>query len=1218
MECDLFFLYNAVISIALLISLILMKKMFIWLTKRFHGRHSVQKSKKPYEEKEDTVVIARGKHGSNVIQSQIETRDERVVSVCNKQGRINRQGRKNGVKGTLFIMNSKQVRDSTLKKDIVHQQEKYAPLWKRNPSPVRRCFGATPEQRDNVAHQKKRDCVIKIPPVSGGDRRNDNCGMTENGSFSLKVSCPLSKAENDNRKRKGVTGGLEICRAPLDKLITGRPFQPEKVVQSTKSVKYPVRLWSVDSNKSEKTATAAHRDEQGSSENTTRQNEKTAISSITENADNDEKEVLDFQGDSKVQHFPRIVAALANMMVTIVMAVCFPLWDSPSVKKEASDLGLHPQGKRSRGTVEALAKAMMCMVMFVVWPFWEFVKKDWELFNEIYGGKPRNAYSTDHEVIARVKGQDMVNCDFYDNCLYCLATRKEGDQPESMEIIETNNDLTLLSCMTNVIATVKSKAAAVSSHVQFKLCQVTSRYLFHASTPEEQRTAEAPTVNDAVLNKTEANQSCLRQPTPLSTQGVKSRSKKSSRHKFPSQTLCPQKGKKGQFNEPSMVSCAHSPGCFAKQTQNLVKETHTPPLSGRKVVKTTVGKANKEKQRASLLSPSVKLGSNPKALDQTTESHSAGVSKLITSLKVSEAPEQSSLQSSENTRSTQVSDDIEKTVGCRGRRLYEKQELTESSERKNATEVNWQETQPKRSHDERITSHFASNSVDSTITELPKGNIKRKNCENAVDHKSNYELGLVDQVSRSSWSGDKGKLEQLESMEVEEYFQGSVTKQSEGVIGGGLSGMAVGSGSYHVRQALATEQGEVMDTNEQLEKQEEVQGERAQKSQQRQSLWSFFPVSMPSFMKSPFTAQAKLEEMEVVQEQESLVQQKDEEMAVDEKPLLIKNSCAQSEEDMDIDSHCHAMAAPLVKPLGMDAKCLQATSALWVPPESMKVSHQVFNPSSPLANPFTKLMDTKRPFAPTSGMLEDADMSVHMTSDEKFMMQGSTEQEISPDVASVKGASFTQQSVKPMMPKLSPALEMNRQMVQPVMHSVTQVGTQQSMQKGSNGDLQPAMPQIVAVPGSATQPHLLPSSHSVVDPNDQIIMEQLQLVPAIADPTSDYVDVSDSEEDGDSDDEVELDLETIERLSHLETSPDHATVIVKLLAEKELQEAMQLRTQSDPDSDSDCRDKREVAELLGSEAMDKLSELKACMKMYHEYSEKLAVLLSEEESSGLL
>ena len=271
-----------------------------------------------------------------------------------------------------------------------------------------------------------------------------------------------------------------------------------------------------------------------------------------------------------------------------------------------------------------------------------------------------------------------------------------------------------------------------------------------------------------------------------------------------------------------MVSCAHSPGCFAKQTQNLVKETHTPPLSSRKVVKTTVGKANKEKQRASLLSPSVKLGSNPKALDQTTESHSAGVSKLITSLKVSEAPEQSSLQSSEN---TQVSDDIEKTVGCRGRRLYEKQELTESSERKNGTKVNWQEPQPKRSPDERITSHFASNSVDSTITEPPKGNIKRKNCENAVDHKSNYELGLVHQASRSSRSGDKGKLEQLESMEVEEYIQGSVIKQSEGVIGDGLSGMAVGSGSYHVRQALATEQGEVMDTNEQLEKQEEVQGE---------------------------------------------------------------------------------------------------------------------------------------------------------------------------------------------------------------------------------------------------------------------------------------------------------------------------------------------------------------------------------------------------------
>lgn len=56
------------------------------------------------------------------------------------------------------------------------------------------------------------------------------------------------------------------------------------------------------------------------------------------------------------------------------------------------------------------------------------------------------------------------------------------------------------------------------------------------------------------------------------------------------------------------------------------------------------------------------------------------------------------------------------------------------------------------------------------IIELFKGNIKRKNCENVVDYKLNYEFGLVDQVFRLFWLGDKGKLEQLELMEVEEYI----------------------------------------------------------------------------------------------------------------------------------------------------------------------------------------------------------------------------------------------------------------------------------------------------------------------------------------------------------------------------------------------------------------------------------------------------------------
>ena len=1285
-----FFLYNAIISIVIVISLIAMAKSFIWFTRKLfdfvycstkllkcistalrtvksvivlrwrgrdkptrsaekneqrcaRGRHSHQYSKKPCKEKRDIVVSERSKYCGSIVAIlwEIKSRSERVVSVCHREvGKVNRQGRKNGVRGTPFIMNSQQVRESISKNNIFHQQEKYAPFWKPNRSPVRRFSGVTPEQGDNVANQKRIDCLMETPPVNGRGRKNDNCGMIEKGSLSSNVRCVLSNAEN------GVNSGLEICKTLLDKMKTGRSYEPGKVVQRTSSTKYHVRLWSVDSHMSVKTATAVQSDNQGSSENTTKQNENDAICPNKNSKNDCKNKELDNQNDPKSKYFPCSVEALANMMLNVLMGGYWPLWDNASIEKKASSVEINPQGKyvHLRRSVKTLAKVMMHMVTFAVWPLWGSIKEDWGLFNDIYGETPPIACNTDHEIIARVKGQDMVNHDSYNNCLHCLTNREEGDRSESMEIIGTSKDhdeytlndnsprsletlknkaqalhfhikgliVTLLSCITNVIATLKSKTTVVFCHIQ--LTSGTSPYSFFASTPKENKTAEGMVLSHAEFKKTDASQSCSWQPVPLSTQVVNSCAKKSSSQKYTSQTFCSRKGQNGQVNKSLMVGGTPSPVYFEKQTKGVVKETDAPPLSTTEVVKPPVWKADREKRRASFLSPDVKLVSHPKARAQNKESHSEGVSNLITSLNVRQGLEESiPHHSSENTMSTKVSDDIEK-ARSRETRRNEKQEQIESSEQKNATEVNWQENPPKRSPHERSTDQLVSISNSPTIEEVPKINIKRKNHEN-VDNKRNYELGIMDQASRLTRSRDKSNLEKLvESMEVEDYMQVSFTKQSEGLIDSGVPGMAAGLGSRYVRQALAPEQDKVMDTSEQVEKREEAEREREQKSQQRQSSWSFFSVSLPSFMKSPFTTQATLEEMEVVQEPPaSLAQQADEEMALDEKPVLLKISCAQSEE-MDIDSHYLTMSAPLVKPHGMDARCPKLTSALGAPaPESMKVAQQVFNPSRPVAHLLSVLTDTKRPFAPTSGMLEDAVVSLQMTSGEQPMVQGNTEQVISPDVASVEGPSFVQPLIKPTMPKLLPAQNMNGKTWQPVMHSVTHAVMQQSMQMGSNGDLLPAVPQIVAVPGSASQPHLLTC---VLDPNDQIKMEQLELVPATADPSSDCVDVSDSDEDDDSDDEVELDLETIEKLSQLETSPDHAKVIIKLLAEKELQEAMQLRTESEPDSDSDCCDKSELTELLGSEAMGKLSELKACMNMYHEYSEKLAVLLAEEETSG--
>ena len=66
----------------------------------------------------------------------------------------------------------------------------------------------------------------------------------------------------------------------------------------------------------------------------------------------------------------------------------------------------------------------------------------------------------------------------------------------------------------------------------------------------------------------------------------------------------------------------------------------------------------------------------------------------------------------------------------------------------------------------------------------------------------------------------------------------------------------------------------------------------------------------------------------------------------------------------------------------------------------------------------------------------------------------------------------------------------------------------------------------------------------------QLTMEQLQLVSE--DPYfHDGLD-SDSDSDGSSDDEYELDLATIDEFSELHTEPEHVQLIMKLLTEKEL------------------------------------------------------------------
>ena len=89
-------------------------------------------------------------------------------------------------------------------------------------------------------------------------------------------------------------------------------------------------------------------------------------------------------------------------------------------------------------------------------------------------------------------------------------------------------------------------------------------------------------------------------------------------------------------------------------------------------------------------------------------------------------------------------------------------------------------------------------------------------------------------------------------------------------------------------------------------------------------------------------------------------------------------------------------------------------------------------------------------------------------------------------------------------------------------------------------------------PGFTTieQQELVAVETDEVKSASQMTMEQLQLVPEVP-YFPDGLD-SESDSDGSSDDEYELDLATIDQFSELRTEPEHEQLIMKLLTEKEL------------------------------------------------------------------
>ena len=212
------------------------------------------------------------------------------------------------------------------------------------------------------------------------------------------------------------------------------------------------------------------------------------------------------------------------------------------------------------------------------------------------------------------------------------------------------------------------------------------------------------------------------------------------------------------------------------------------------------------------------------------------------------------------------------------------------------------------------------------------------------------------------------------------------------------------------------------------------------------------------------------------------------------------------------------------------------------------------------------------------------------------------------------------QQVAQLAKQLSPELNTHR-LLRPIIETETLPKSEQSPIYSSEEtqlDKDTSEQQLADRELTSTPEELLANLLEINEPEtnsrlrrDQLSMdEQLQLVPL---GHADYLDsVSDSESEVESDDEFELDLETIEKFSYLESSPDHARLITKIMNEKE---STQWHSVSDLHSNgNNLADKHGLSEMLDLNVIERYSELEDEIERSPEYADHLAKLLAEKES----
>ena len=391
--------------------------------------------------------------------------------------------------------------------------------------------------------------------------------------------------------------------------------------------------------------------------------------------------------------------------------------------------------------------------------------------------------------------------------------------------------------------------------------------------------------------------------------------------------------------------------------------------------------------------------------------------------------------------------------------------------------------------------------------------------------------------------------------------------------------------------------------------------EEMETEQEHSSVWSFFPFSLPSFPVSPFKIPSAVEKMELDEQLQSVHVTELEEMEVSEEVF------------------------PMTTPFGQHEKAKWSTSPTGIERSvTCPLPQQVTLGFRPFASPHGETVETKRPLASRLGVFGETAFSLKTASAEQRIMQPGTLQQVpyaaTPSVMQPVMQRLNAQTA--MQPANQAVMQSKVQVVtQPVVVSTTQALTQQMSQPVMQSYM---VPVVQTVRQTETQPksqqvaqlakQLSPEANKLdKDTSEQQgadreltstpeallaneLDEQLQLVPST---DAAYLDtVSDSESEFDSDDEFELDLETIEKFSYLESSPDHARLIAKIMNEKE---STQWHSVSDLHSNGhNLEDKHGLSEMLDLNVIERYSELEDEIERSPEYAHHLAKLLAEKES----